>query len=474
MTPADAVSVMAEQIPAPAQDGLSLMTGWLPGVIEGATLALLSIAVARSSPRWWLVWVPVSAAFGIGLALVVRWYIFAHGLTTNRVPMRLWVWIALFGASAIVLLAGWHGPQRNSWNRAASLVAVPLCVLCALLAANRWTGYLPTVQIAWAQATSRPVHDEISAEALAARQHLRDTAPPGAVVRVNVPNATSQFRHRPELVYLPPAWFASDPPPQLPVVVMVGAAFNSPEDWPRTGSAVATADRFAELGKSPPILVFPDIGGSFENDTECVDGPRGNVSTHLTEEVVPYVTARFGTRPPGDGWGVVGFSMGGTCAIHLAVRHPEIFNAFVDIGGDVAPNLGSKEQTNKVLFGGDTAARDEFDPRQAMARHGPYTGVSGWFSAIGLPGDGLPTAAQGCNVDGGADDQARAASILCAAARAVDIDAMVVPTEGDHNWPTAARVFADALPWLTEHLGTPVARQAAPDPGQQTQNPPIP
>jgi S-formylglutathione hydrolase FrmB len=130
------------------------------------------------------------------------------------------------------------------------------------------------------------------------------------------------------------------------------------------------------------VLVFVDAGGTFNNDTECVDGPRGKVADHLVKDVPPFVVSQFGVRPPGQGWGVFGFSMGGTCALGLTVIHPEVFSAFVDIPGDIGPNVGSKEDTTARLFGGSDNAQDEFDPPAAMVRHGPYSSVSGLFIAI--------------------------------------------------------------------------------------------
>ena len=43
-----------------------------------------------------------------------------------------------------------------------------------------------------------------------------------------------------------------------------------------------------------PIVVFIDSGGSFNNDTECVNGPRGQSADHLTLDVRPYLIDRFG------------------------------------------------------------------------------------------------------------------------------------------------------------------------------------
>jgi S-formylglutathione hydrolase FrmB len=46
---------------------------------------------------------------------------------------------------------------------------------------------------------------------------------------------------------------------------------------------------------------------------------------------------------------------------------------------------------------------------------------------------------------------------LCAMASGYGIECAVVPDNGDHGFATAARVFAEALPWLAGRLGTPQA-----------------
>ncbi|AGB26713.1 hypothetical protein Mycsm_06576 (plasmid) [Mycobacterium sp. JS623] len=57
----------------------------------------------------------------------------------------------------------------------------------------------------------------------------------------------------------------------------------------------STVDRLAAVHRdNAPVLVFVDIGGSFNNDTACVDCAPGNVDDHLTHDVVPFMHARFG------------------------------------------------------------------------------------------------------------------------------------------------------------------------------------
>ena len=166
-------------------------------------------------------------------------------------------------------------------------------------------------------------------------------------------------------MYLPPAWFAGNPPPKLPTVMMIAGEFNTPSDWPRTGNAIATIDSFAAAhGGNAPVFVFVDVGGSFNNDTECVNGPRGNVADHLTKDVPPYLASTFGVSTDSADWGVVGWSMGGTCAVDLTVMHPELFSTFVDIAGDMGPNAGTKEQTIARIYGGDAAHGPPTTPPQ--------------------------------------------------------------------------------------------------------------
>ena len=82
------------------------------------------------------------------------------------------------------------------------------------------------------------------------------------------------------------------------------------------------------------MLVFVDPGGTFNNDTECVNGSRGNAADHLDQRccAVHGVELRRQCAPSAN-WGVVGWSMGGTCAVDLTVMHPDMFSAFEDIAG---------------------------------------------------------------------------------------------------------------------------------------------
>jgi S-formylglutathione hydrolase FrmB len=456
-----------------ASSHTSLMHGWVPITVQVVTAMVLALAVGWRSPRWRMVWLPLAALVGGSAAYGAHWYLVDRGLSEEPAPLALWVWIAMAGLSAAVLILGWRSARR--WRRAATLVAIPLCLLSAVLVLNLWVGYFPTVQSAWNQLTSGPLPDQTDQATVTAMAGKGTRPPHGSVIQVVIPSDASHFRHRGELVYLPPEWFASSPPPPLPTVMMIAGQFNTPADWTRAGNAIRTMDSFAagHDGKAP-VLVFVDSGGAFNNDTECVNGIRGNAADHLTKDVIPYMVSAFGVSSDRSNWGVAGWSMGGTCAVDLTVMHPEKFSAFLDVAGDYFPNAGNKTQTITRLFGGNADAWATFDPSTVIDRHGQYNHVAGWFaisseaSAVqrrefAITDTGSMRLA-GREAAANPSNQIAAAYSLCALGRANGIDCAVVAQPGKHDWPFADRVFESALPWLAGQLGTPgIPRVALPD-----------
>ena len=455
------------------QHHTSLMHGWVPWIIQALTATIIGLAVGWRSQRWCALWLPLSVLIGVAIATWAHWYIDSAGLAGDPAPRALWIWIGLTGVALGVALFGWRGSRW--WRRGVSVLAVPLCAISSLLALNLWVGYFPTVQTAWNQLTAGPLPDQTDPATVVAMQKSGTLPTRGTVVPVTISDAASHFKHRDELVYLPPAWYASNPPPKLPTVMMVGGEFNTPADWLRAGNAIKTIDDFAVThGGNAPVFVFVDSGGAFNNDTECVNGTRGNAADHLTKDVVPFMISNYGVSPSPANWGAVGWSMGGTCAVDLTVMHPDMFSAFEDIAGDLAPNSGTKAQTIARLFAGNADAYAAFDPSTVITRHGPYTGVSGWFAIHAgqqtqrrnvNAADNNAVGLGGRDAAGNPGDQTIAAYQLCDLGRASGIACAVEQQPGKHDWPFAAGAFKAALPWLAGQLGTPgVARIPLPDP----------
>ncbi|BBZ46510.1 membrane protein [Mycobacterium parmense] len=447
-----------------------MLHGWLPPTAQGVTLLLIVAAIQWRKRRWLKRVLPAALAAAVAVTALAYRYIASLGVAGDPAPTSLWLWIAMSGLAVAVLVLGWVGVRW--WRRAVAFVSIPLCALCAGLALNQWVGYFPTALAAWNQLTSVPLPDQIDRLRVTEMQVAGTRPAKGVVVPVDIDDSApfaSHFRHRQELVYLPPAWFNSNPPPRLPAVMMIGSAFNTPADWLGPGGAFTAIDNFAAAHRGfSPVLVFVDPTGAFDNDTECVNGSRGNAADHLTKDVKPFLVSNFGVSADRANWGVAGWSMGGTCAVDLSVMHPDMFSAFVDIAGDIRPNIGGTEPTIARLFGGNRAAWADYDPVTVMNRHGRYTGLSGWFDIPASAGprnvaqEASPTlTAATTDPAANPEGQDAAANSLCSAATAHGISCAVVSQPGKHDWPFAAQAFEASLPWLASALGTPATQPVA-------------
>jgi S-formylglutathione hydrolase FrmB len=262
----------------------------------------------------------------------------------------------------------------------------------------------------------------------------------GTVVSLTVPGTTSGFAARPAQVYLPPAWSAPRQAP-LPVVVLLHGTPGAPTDWVEGGEAQVTADAWAAAhGGVAPVLVMPDVNGSFTGDTECVDSPLGRVETYLTVDVPAAVRAELGTLPPGPAWAVAGLSEGGSCAIVLALRHPDLFGAFGDFGGLAGPRVGETNadtaDTVAQLFGGSAQEFAAHEPAELL-RTGRFPRTGGWFQVGALDAEPLAAAQQ---------------LVPLATAAGIATCLVVVPG-GGHTFDVWSAAFRESLPWLAQRLG---------------------
>lgn len=430
---------MSQSLSGSVLGNVSLFGGWLFVSVQFLAAVALAASIGWRDRGWRLLRLPLAAAAALLATLTLVVLAGGSDLAGDPVPLRVWVWVAGVFLGVAVLVAGWRSARW--WHRGSGVAGVLLAVLSVGLVLNQWVGYLPTVYAAWANLTNAPVHHQVALGKL----HTQRTMPAtGEIVPVDIPDTISHFPHRTEYVYLPPVWFRGhqDRHPELPVLEMIGPQFHKPADWIRTGGAARTADAYAARhGGYAPILVFTDADGSLRKDTECVDGVRGNAATHLAVDIPRYVERTFDASPDPRAWGVAGWSMGGTCAVDLAVTRPDTFDTFEDISGDLGPNMGDKAATISALYGGDAALWAANDPLTVLAHRHWYPYTAGWF--------------EDSTKDGEHDRAARFARELSAAARRDGIATAVVLHHGSHNWQFGARAFADALPWLVAHLNAP-------------------
>ena len=418
---------------------VSLLTGWLPMMLEFAAAIALVVAVGWRDFHWRTRLVPVIVAATILAGFLVATIGAPAAGITDPLPLSVWVWFAVSFCALLVLALGWTSARW--WQRLTAVLAAGLALVVCANSVNQFVGYYPTVGTAVAGLQGQQPPGQVS---LAQIRKDPQGARTGELVGVTIPATPSGFTHRQELVFLPPVWFRGSHRPKLPVVEMIGAEHSKPENWVRIGDAVRTSQAYAALHRGlAPILVFVDATARFSNDTECVNGPHGMAEDHLVRDIPQFMSATFGASRDPRAWAVAGFSMGGTCAVGLAVEHPTTFGHFVDISGDLTPNTGDKAQTIANLYGGSLAAWAAHDPLTVMARHGRYPALTGRF------------------LDGKQELlHIREARQLASVGRKVHIVSQVVALPGSHTWQFASAAFANVFPWLCGQLDLAVHRPA--------------
>ena len=130
------------------------------------------------------------------------------------------------------------------------------------------------------------------------------------------------------LVYLPPS-YASRANARYPVVYLLHGATSTAREWidgSYEGFDLRVAmDSLIAAGATEYMVVMLDADNQ-AGAVLYVDSPAsGRWETLLTGELLGFIDARYRTRADADHRGLVGFSLGGLAALHLAPRHPDLF-----------------------------------------------------------------------------------------------------------------------------------------------------
>jgi S-formylglutathione hydrolase FrmB len=372
------------------------------GVVGALALAGVLDAVAvDSGPALWLVvaLASVGAAVGLGTRGVHWWRRSAPRLAlgVTVVIAAAWVWLASSGLTGdspypdrfivyawvglFVFGAGLSGLGSGSYAlRTTRVLSAPAALLAVFLVINSFYGYWPTV----GALVGHPLPGQVNGRSLAADLHERRPPPRnGAFGPVSIPGTSVGFHAATAYLWLPPAW-DTVPHADFPVIVTLTGIPGRAQDWAVAGGAIDASSAWAAAhhGIAPPVLMLNENGYPV-HDTECLNSREGSAYSYLTEVVPRFITEVLGIPHAPDRWGLVGFSEGGTCSLLLAVRAHDLFDRFVDIAGDAAPDFGPGGRlTLSVLFDGNRAEQRAWDPRLLMLHH-RYPALEGWF-ATGL------------------------------------------------------------------------------------------
>jgi S-formylglutathione hydrolase FrmB len=417
-------------------DSISIVHGVLPVVVIVLGLGALLLALRWKDGTWrrqLLIGVPVAAAVVGLIALLVD----GLSLIPYQFPNSYYLWVGLVFLAVMIGIVGWR--KFRDWRRAVSIIAIVLTASMAFTLINQHYQYWPTVGALLGKNAQNQVSEN---ELNAIREANKGVSPSeGYTVQVSIPATVSGFDAHDAFVWVPPAWIA-DPHRKLPVIELLAGAPGAPDNWTRAAYADRTAEQFAATHNGvAPLLVMPDSNGYHVTDSECVNNPghAGNAETYLTVDVPRYMETKFNAAGTPGSWAIGGLSAGGMCSTMLALRNPDLYHTFADFSGLEGPTVGETMQpalTTEKLFGGSTEAYDAHDP-QYLLTHNRYPQLSGWFE-VGTD-DAAPLAAQQQLVP-----LARQAGIKTCASE--------LPG-GQHDFDTWAKMFQQALPWLSYQVG---------------------
>ncbi|MGI5126325.1 alpha/beta hydrolase [Pseudonocardia sp. CA-107938] len=412
-----------------------LIAGPLPTAIAVAGAIGGLVLLARRDRRWWTRTVPISVGVGVLGAVLTAVALAVVPLFPDALPPRVLVWIAI-GVAAVAAAVGRLVDRRHV---VIALVGALLVVGMCAMKVNAFYGYRTTL----AGVLGLPAANEVPFDSVPRTEPPAAVAgwvpPPdmprtGRIARVDVPGVASGFAARPAWVYLPPAYLASSRP-LLPVLVLVPGQPGGPDDWLLAGRLAQVLDQWAAAHAGlAPVVVVPDATGASLANPLCMDSRLGRAETYLTVDVPAWIGSHLQVGP---GRAVGGFSFGGTCALQLAVRRPDVYPTFLDVSGQAEPTLGDHARTVAATFGGDEAAFRAVNPLPQLAAR-RYPGSAGLLLV-------------------GADDPVYRpqAEQVAAATRAAGMDVTLSERPGGHTWAQAGEAVTEFLPLLARRTGLP-------------------
>ncbi|MFI9812959.1 alpha/beta hydrolase [Saccharothrix variisporea] len=418
---------------------LSLINGPIPAavtVVAAAGLVLLAVGVRPFRIVLFAVLAGVLSAALVGLVVNVVWRPFPEPL-----PLKVLVCLGALVLAVVLAVVRW----RARVHRVIALFAVVTVLVGALSGVNTFYGQYPTMRAVLGpllaetvdlDEAARPAGDLVVPDGSVLADVWQPASVPdkGTVSSADIP-ASTDYRPRGAWVYLPPA-YAVSPRPRLPVVVLLAGQPGTPRDWLDAGQLAQHLDAFARQHRGlAPIVVMADQLGSLMANPICVDSSRGALETYLAKDVPNWVKQRLTVDQRRTAWTIAGFSQGGTCALQLAVRAPDVYGKFIDISGQAEPTLGNRADTIRQVFGGDAEAFRRVNPLDVLAtRRFPDT-------------EGVVVAGQG---DVYYRDEDRKVYEACQRA---GMDVRWAELPGGHDWNVWRPGLYDSLPWLAQRTG---------------------
>jgi S-formylglutathione hydrolase FrmB len=133
-----------------------------------------------------------------------------------------------------------------------------------------------------------------------------------------------------------PADYAVSAAARYPTLYFLHGLFENERSWSERGGQQLLEDLVAqrEIGKF--LVVLPDGGRTFY--VNSFDGHE-RYEDFFLQELVPAIDRKYRTIPRSAARGISGTSMGGYGALHLAMRHPDVFGSASAHSAALIPNI---------------------------------------------------------------------------------------------------------------------------------------
>jgi enterochelin esterase-like enzyme len=275
--------------------------------------------------------------------------------------------------------------------------------------------------------------------------YLRLAKTQGYTLRVAIPGNISHIT-RQVYIYLPPQYFQPRYAKyRFPVIELINGQPGLAQDWINVLGIQATLNQMVRQGlASPAVLVMPDANGGNSVSLQClnqVGGPQD--LTYLAQEVPDAVAHLLRVMPPGNAWGVAGYSEGGFCAANMALRYRDRYGYAASMSGYFTPyknKFGNPLRTVSP-FVNDNALRVQNTPLDEVRALAPGATVPQFWLGAG----------QGSGAD------ISNAEYFAQLLQLHQADVPLVFTGGGHRMGTWRTLVPPMLTWMTQGLAGTVA-----------------